>query len=160
MLQVNLCHKLFFLQKTCRTCCVQKNVLNVRNNFCTQHVLSRFELGSFMYWTCNSTNNLSSYCRLVDEKITASDKDLPVLKPNEFNGCQTHLPDLWKQRNIFLWKLQLLLEIFWSYKCCRSLDLWRQPPRSEKHNRMNSYLEEKFCLYHKIDFILLTKSAF
>ena len=31
-------------------------------------------------------NNLSSYCRLVDEKITASDKDLPVLKPNEFNG--------------------------------------------------------------------------
>ena len=26
-----------------------KIVLNVRNNFCTQHVLPKFELGSFMY---------------------------------------------------------------------------------------------------------------
>ena len=26
-----------------------KNVLNVRNNFCTQHVVPRFELGIFMY---------------------------------------------------------------------------------------------------------------
>ena len=31
-----------------------------------------------MYWTCNSLNNLSSYCGLVDAKIRASDKDLPV----------------------------------------------------------------------------------
>ena len=30
-----------------------KIVLNVRNNFCTQHVLPRFELGIFMYWTCD-----------------------------------------------------------------------------------------------------------
>ena len=36
------------------------------------------ELGIFMYWTCNSINNLSSYCGLVDAKIRASDKDLPV----------------------------------------------------------------------------------
>ena len=57
-----------------------KIVLNVRNNFCTQHVLPRFELGIFMYWTCNSMNNLSSYCGLVDAKIRASDKDLPVLR--------------------------------------------------------------------------------
>ena len=41
-----------------------KIVLNVRNNFCTQH---------FIYWTCNSMNNLSSYCGLVDAKIRASD---------------------------------------------------------------------------------------
>ena len=33
---------------------------------------------NFMYWTCNSMNNLSSYCGLVDAKIGASDKDLPV----------------------------------------------------------------------------------
>ena len=33
-----------------------KIVLNVRNN-----VLHRFELGIFMYRTCNSMNNLSSY---------------------------------------------------------------------------------------------------
>ena len=57
-----------------------KNVLNVRNNFCTQHVLPRFELGIFMYWTCNSMNNLSSYCGLVDAKKRASDKDLPVTR--------------------------------------------------------------------------------
>ena len=62
-----------------------KIVLNVRNNFCSQHVLPRFELlsrlGIFMYvlWTCNSMNNLSSYCGLVYAKIRASDKDLPVI---------------------------------------------------------------------------------
>ena len=55
-----------------------KIVLNARDNFCTQHVLPRFELGIFMYWTCNSMNNLSSYCGLVDAKIRASDKYLPV----------------------------------------------------------------------------------
>ena len=56
-----------------------KIVLNVRNNFCTQHVFPRFELGVFMYWTCNSMNNLSSYCGLVDAKIRASDRDLLVI---------------------------------------------------------------------------------
>ena len=55
-----------------------KIVLNVGNNFCTQHVLPRFELVIFMYRTCNSMNNLSSYCGLVDAKIRASGKDLPV----------------------------------------------------------------------------------
>ena len=47
-------------------------VFNVRNNF------PRFELGIFMYLICNSMNNLSSYCGLVDVKIRASDKDLHV----------------------------------------------------------------------------------
>ena len=51
-----------------------KIVLKVRNNFCTQHVLPRFEPGIFMYWTCNSINNLLSYCGLVDAKIRASEK--------------------------------------------------------------------------------------
>ena len=36
------------------------------------------ELGIFKYGTCNSMNNLSSHCGLVDAKIRASDKDLPV----------------------------------------------------------------------------------
>ena len=61
-----------------------KIVLNVGNNFCTQHVLPRFELGIFMYWTCNSMNNLSSYCGLFDAKIRASDKDLLVLYKPKF----------------------------------------------------------------------------
>jgi hypothetical protein len=64
-----------------------KIVLNVRNNFCTQHVLPRFELGVFIYLTCNSMNNLSSYCRLVDAKIRASDKDLPIMLPWYFPFC-------------------------------------------------------------------------
>ena len=55
-----------------------KIVLNVRSNFCTQHVFPRFELGIFMYCRCNSINNLLSYSGLVDAKIRASDKDLPV----------------------------------------------------------------------------------
>ena len=42
-----------------------KIVPNVRNNFCTQHCLPRFKLGIFMYQTCNSMNNLSSYCGLL-----------------------------------------------------------------------------------------------
>ena len=37
------------------------------------------ELGIFIYWTCNSMNNLSSYCGLVYAKIRASDEDLPVI---------------------------------------------------------------------------------
>jgi hypothetical protein len=49
-------------------------VLNVKNNFCTQHVLPRFEIGIFMYCTCNSMNNLSSYCGLVDAKKRALTK--------------------------------------------------------------------------------------
>ena len=36
------------------------------------------EHGENMYWTCNSMSNLLSYCGLVDAKIWASDKDLPV----------------------------------------------------------------------------------
>ena len=39
-----------------------------KSNLCTQHVLTR-----------NSMNNMSSYCGLVDARISASDKDLPVL---------------------------------------------------------------------------------
>ena len=44
---------------------------------------SSCELVIFMYWTCNSMNNLLSYCGLVDR---ASDKDSPVFwsGPNNF----------------------------------------------------------------------------
>ena len=60
-----------------------KIVLNVRNNFCTQHVLPKFELGIFLYWTCNSMNNLSSYFGLLYAKIRASDKNLSVLRSHQ-----------------------------------------------------------------------------
>ena len=37
------------------------------------------ELAIFMFRTRNSMNNLLSYCGLVDARISASEKDLPVL---------------------------------------------------------------------------------
>ena len=37
------------------------------------------ELVVFMYWTGKSMNNILSYCGLVDPRISASDKDLPVI---------------------------------------------------------------------------------
>ena len=61
---------LLFAEHGENTLCT-KIVLNVRNNFCIQHVNPRFELGIFMYRTCNT------YCGLVDAKIKVSDKDLP-----------------------------------------------------------------------------------
>ena len=36
------------------------------------------ELAILMQWTCNSMNNLLSYCGFVDPRISASEKDLPV----------------------------------------------------------------------------------
>ena len=36
------------------------------------------ELWIFMHWSYNSMNNLLSYYGLVDARISASDKDLPV----------------------------------------------------------------------------------
>ena len=36
------------------------------------------ELVVFMYWNGISMNNLLSYCGLVDARIRASNKDLPV----------------------------------------------------------------------------------
>ena len=77
-----------------------KIVLNVRNNFCTQHVLPRFELGIFMYWTCNSMNNLSSYCGLVDAKIRASDKDLPVHKSTMFVRYKSGIKFDWNRHGV------------------------------------------------------------
>ena len=36
------------------------------------------DLGIFMYWTRNSMNNILSHSGLVDARISASEKDLPV----------------------------------------------------------------------------------
>ena len=47
--QENLYQKLFFFAEHGENMLCTKIVLSVRNNFCTQHVLPRFELGIFMY---------------------------------------------------------------------------------------------------------------
>ena len=77
-LQVNLCQKLLFLHNMGRTCCVNK--LSWMSKSISVHSMFSpcSEFDNFTYWTCNSMNNLSSYCGLVDAKIRASDKDLPV----------------------------------------------------------------------------------
>ena len=36
------------------------------------------ELVVFMYWTGKSMNNILSLCGLVDAKVSASEKDLPL----------------------------------------------------------------------------------
>ena len=53
-----------------------------KNNLCTQHVLS-LEFSCTELVSGNSMNNLLSYCGLVDARISASEKDLPVT--NNFN---------------------------------------------------------------------------
>ena len=58
------------------------------------------ELVIFMYWTRNSMNNLLSYCGLVDARIRAPEKDLPVSKVRTF--WETH--KIWKVLVIFFQK--------------------------------------------------------
>ena len=80
-IQVNLCRKLSFLNQLTynmtRDCSLNspKNTIvfcfDIQNNVCTQHVLN-------LYFSCNSMNNFSSYCRLTDSRIRASDTNLPV----------------------------------------------------------------------------------
>ena len=105
-LQVNLCQKHLFshqithnITKVCssiyqfntwklqaqnmgRTCCAHKLffvfVLTFRTIFAHNMFSPYSELVVFMYWTGKSMNNLLSYCGLVDPRISASDKDLPV----------------------------------------------------------------------------------
>ena len=102
-IQVNLCQKLLFLHQIThnmttlpvqylkipwgeyenmrRTCCAHKLffVLTFRI-ICAHNLFSPCsEFVVFMYWTGKSRNNLLSYCGLVDPRISASDKDLPVL---------------------------------------------------------------------------------
>ena len=80
----------FQAQNMLRTCCVHKLFFVFVLTFKTIYVHNIFstcsELAIFMYWTRNSMNNLSSYCGLVDAKIRASDKDLPVEK-TVFKKC-------------------------------------------------------------------------
>ena len=52
-----------------------------QKTICVHNMFSPWsEVAIFMYWTCNSMNNILSYCGLVDARISASEKDLPVKK--------------------------------------------------------------------------------
>ena len=57
-----LCQKLLFFQNMGRTCCVHQ-LFWMSKTISVHSMLSPCsELGIFMYWTCNSMNNMSSYC--------------------------------------------------------------------------------------------------
>ena len=126
VIQVNLCQKLFFLENMGRTCCVQKlfwmsKTISVHNMFspCS-------ELGIFTYWTCDSMNNMSSYCGLVDAKITASDKDLPVQFTILLCSCST-----W-----FEWKIS------WNRNVISKLRTWTG------QSYTNSNIQRSWCKLH------------
>ena len=94
-IQLNLHQKLFFLQNMGRTCCVQKLFWMSKTNSVRNMFSPCSELGIFMYWTCNSMNNLMSYYELVDAKIRASDKDLPVQCTYNWRIMFLHLFHFW-----------------------------------------------------------------
>ena len=79
MLQVNLCQKLLFLHQlthNMKTDCSWNYREDYKRRTLEEHVLLMFCAFSFHG---NSINNLLSYCGLVDARISASEKDLPVL---------------------------------------------------------------------------------
>ena len=55
-----------------------EHVLTFRTIYAHNMFTPCSELVVFMYWTGKSMNNLLSYCGLVDPRISAFDKDLPV----------------------------------------------------------------------------------
>ena len=77
-----------------RTCCAHKLFFVFVLTFRTMYVHNMFslcsELGIFLYWTCNSMNNLLSYCGLIDPQISASKKDLSVLTNPQGPGMLTN----------------------------------------------------------------------
>ena len=80
------CQNLLCVYTNCSEC-QNKN----KKTICVQNIFWECsELGILMYWTCNSIKNLSSYCGLVDAKIRASDKYLPL---HENSKLRTPLPD-------------------------------------------------------------------
>ena len=120
LLQVNLCQKHLFshqlihnmitdcsliyqfntwklqAQNMGRTCCAHKLFFVFVLTCTTIYVHNMFspcsELVVFMYWTGKSKNNHLSYCGLVHPRISASDKDLPVLFSKNINQIWSEPP--------------------------------------------------------------------
>ena len=82
LIQVNICQELSFFHPLTHNMTIDcslkynKNTSSAqqkqKTNLCTQHVLN-------LYFYCNSMNNLLSYNWLIDARMRASDKDLPVI---------------------------------------------------------------------------------
>ena len=115
----------FQAQNMGRTCCVHKLFWmskQKRKAICVHNMFSPCsELGIFMYWTCNSMNNLSSYCGLVDAKIRAlrlmcgSSRIRNVLIGVKYRNCRWTL-DVYLLFAIWMGQIQSkLIYIFVSY---------------------------------------------
>ena len=69
-----------YKKTTCSEHVAYKNCSECQNKNKIQFVYTTCsELAVFLYWSGNSMNDLLSCCGLVDARISASDKDLPVL---------------------------------------------------------------------------------
>ena len=127
-LQVNLCQKLLFLHQLTHNMTTDCSWYYPENYKCrtwTKHGQNMF--CPCMFWTCsfqgNSINNILSYCGLVDARISASEKDLPV----QIDWWRMFL--LWNSKETFLancpgklcWKISKWWKIVWAsdpwYEC-------------------------------------------
>ena len=79
-----------------------KIVLNVKSKQKQQFVYTTCSAGIMSLQFLWTMNNLSSYCWLVDAKIRAPDKDLPVINTHKINKkhccftCQSRIVQCWK----------------------------------------------------------------
>jgi hypothetical protein len=83
------------------------------------------KVGIVLYWTQDSMNNLSSYCGLIDSRMSASDTDLPVTCP------------------VTQWKTQKLS--FQKQKC--PLGTQKSIDRKKKQSRFRAQNLLLFCKY-------------
>ena len=125
---------------------------NGENMLCTQIVFSFLlmfsELVVFMYWTSESMNNLLSYCGLVDQRISVTDKDLPVHLPPDakfffswsFSGpfnTTTNVSYCLTWSGI-LCSIQLILQYFLLFPLFilgKTIDCWQD----KQHSQVQSY---------------------
>ena len=109
-IQVNLFQKPLFLPQLTYNMtkdCSWNYHENYRRRKLAEHILPMFCPCSFHG---NSMNNLLSYCALIDAKIRASDKDLPVHTPCfQGIGILINVLSWWQQKQHWLF---LLLRFF------------------------------------------------
>ena len=91
---------------------------NIQNNICTQHVVS-------LYFSGNSLNNLS----LIDSRVRASKKDLPVLLINDVIG-----------------QLDITAKYTFCQSLLTSLQMGYTPPRTARVSRLKSLKITFFAL--------------
>ena len=113
VLQVNLCQKLFFLQNMGRTWCV-KNCSECQKQFSYTTCSPQVWAWNFHVLNLYSMNNLLSYCWLVDAKIRASDKDLPLDLKERKKYSYLKKPVQMKLPVFFLCHLKMTIINWWS----------------------------------------------